>query len=331
MNQIDEAAHRALRAKVRQPLGTRVASWYDKNDMRKVAAAVFAFACLLGVTAYEMSNAALGAVLFAKGVIPSPIAFVLGAGLVVGYIGFHRSASEDYRAKQWYKAGRATIAAVIFALVSLFFVFSNTSSKTGMTAQQAMETNTKRAELVIERDDLYPRTTENFKAQTQALINVTNRQIESFEAEAVGWDLSETKMVDGETVTEAATPTMCARNLRPRARIICNELNGSSEGIGLRNELLLHEAAMAQFERDSARIKEVNGMLARMPRAEGQAHWQAMQDVSMGAVSSETFRIFGALFVSMFLLLGAGFGWDLFFEARQAEKKEQEEAEGAPA
>lgn len=321
---MDEAAHRAIKAKVRKPIGTRVASWYDKNDMRKVAAAAFAFACLVGVTLYEMTNAALGGVLFAKGVVPPFFAFLMGAGLVVGYIGFHRSASEKYRAKQWYTAGRATIAAVLFAVVSLFLVFSNTASKTGMTAKDAVESNSLRAELILERKELYPRTTDNHKAQLEALALVTQRQIESFEAEAVGWQLGTPAPPGSDEPAQIATPAQCAKNLQPRPRILCNELNGSADSMGKRNEIILHEAALAQFERDRLRLNEINGILKDLPRVEGQAHWQSMQDVTFGAFTADFFRIFGAALISLVLLIGAGFGWDIFFEAKEAEEAEAE-------
>lgn len=317
MNDISERARRAQAAKTKTPFSVKFSHWYERQSLQGLFFVAFQLAMLIALTAYEAFNSASGWAMIAKGAAPGWLAALFGFGLTIGYIGYHRQASERLRVDNKSAAVRAGIVAVFAALLALFGVFSNLSSKTALAATSASELNLDRADIRADIRLLESEVTPENIANTEALVDVTRRQIKSLEGEAVGWGMDET------------TPEACAADLRQRQRQICNSLNGAGDGstLGLRNELRLNEAALENLRSKAERLETLRAQAANLRQQEGAEHWEAMSRVSMGNVDASSFRIWGTFLASILVLIVVGFGWDAFFERREEELGIDDEGE----
>lgn len=347
----------AQRIEVQTPWKKKIKLWLERKKTAGVIFVLFTFGLLSGFTIYEATNSARGWAMIAGSAAPTWIATCFGFVATIGYISFHRAAFEKERDKKdavkaWRKAleenpnlsyseagdspedlpgpYKEVLVMIGCAFIALVGVFSNLADKTGKDAQEALEANTSRAELVAELGTIERATTEDKFITARALVDVTYEAITSLEDEAVGWGMEAIPILtdDGVPVmttneagqavpkTTAATSEQCRADLRTRERIICNELNGPD---GLRSELTLHEAALYGLEVRKARGEEIKESLKDMKIEEGNQHWAAMETVAMGSVDSDTIRIWIMFLASCVVLVILGFAWDSFFEARERE------------
>lgn len=304
---------RAQNANVKLTTGQKIRRWIEKQSPVAVFFAALQLVALIAFTLFEAHNSGRGWIMITNGAAPWFLAYSLGVGMTIGYLSFHRKAAEELRAGRKDKGGQAAIVAVICTALALFGVFSNVASKTSVSASAATENNTDRAILLAEIRQLEAEVTPESVAQTEALADVTRRQIGSKEAEAIGWGLKA-----GATIEE------CANDLRPRQRQLCNTLNGSDNSMGLRNELTLHESALDGYRSKSERLEAMRAEVKGMKVEEGAAHWDAMSKITSGAASPDMFRIWGTFLASLGILFILGFGWDSFLEKREEETEEIE-------
>lgn len=327
MNQpMAETINRAVEAEIKPPLFERISEWVRGQGGWTLLFVACMLALLIGITLLEATNSASGWVKLTTGAVPSWLAWLAGFALPVGYVGFHRRSMEHWREPKVDgkdkkgAAFRAAMVAILAMTASLIGVFANISSETEKSATAAMKNNTERSTLYAEIQTLKANTADERLFQLQALLEVTERTIESVEAEAVGWDLYEDRTVDGETTRFVATPEQCGRNLRPRARTLCNRLNGDGgDEMGLRNEVYLHQASLAGIERQREELEVKEDAYRNSSHMDGGAHWSAMAEIASGAAQEDAIRIWGALVVAFIFLLIAGFGWDEFFERTEEE------------
>lgn len=321
MNQpMAETMNRAIEAEVKPPLWDRITDWVRKQGGWTLLFVAGMLAFLIGVTMLESTNAAAGWVKLTTGAVPAWLAWLAGFALPIGYVGFHRRAMEHWRDRNRTASMRSVVVAILAMVLALVGVFANISSETEKSATEAMKNNTERATLYAEIQTLKANTSDERLYQLQALLQVTEMTIESVEAEAVGWNLYEDMVVDGEQVRNVATAEQCGQNLRPRARTLCNRLNGDGgDEMGLRNEVFLHQASLDGIERQREELKIKQDEYKNSSHMDGGAHWSAMATIASGAAQEDFIRIWGALFVAFGFLLIAGFGWDAFFERTEAE------------
>jgi hypothetical protein len=318
--QVNETMNRAIQAEVKPPVWDRITGWVREQGGWTLLFVACMLALLIGITMLESTNSAAGWVKLTTGAVPSWLAWLAGFALPIGYVGFHRRAMEHWREVKRSSAFRAAIVAILAMTASLIGVFANISSETEKSATEAMKNNTERAALYADIQAIKTSTSDERLFQLQALLQVTESTIKSVEAEAVGWNLYEDRVVDGESVRLVATAEQCGKNLRPRARTLCNRLNGDGgDEMGLRNEVFLHQASLDGIERQRSELAEKQAAYRNMDFKDGGAHWSAMATIASGSASSDFIRIWGALAVAFIFLLIAGFGWDEFFERTEAE------------
>ena len=308
-NDVSTMAQRAIDANTKVSWATKIKNWFSEADLIESAFMVVGVAALVLGTLFEANNSAMGWTMIAKGAAPSGLSFLFGGAMTLGYIMFHRRSSERFRAGKKESAWRHVAVAVGFTLAALFGVFSNTASKTALSANTATETNTTRALLVNELRQLQAQVSPDQLLQYKALRDVTERTIQSKEGEAMAWG-----MKDG------ATPLECAENLRQRQRDICNSLNGNDDQMGLRNELVMHKASIETFHIKMKRIEEAKAGLEKAKFTEGNAHWESMSKLTTGSVSDEAVRIWGTFAFSVLILFIVGFGWDAVLEKFEDEE-----------
>jgi len=315
-----ETMNRAIAAEVKPPLSQRITSWVRSQGGWTLLFVACMLALLIGITMLESVNSAAGWVKLTTGAVPGWLAWVAGFALPIGYVGFHRRAMEHWRDTKRTAAFRSVIVAILAMVASLIGVFANISSETEKSATEALKNNTERAALYAEIQTLKTNTSDERLYQLEALLQVTENTIKSVEAEAVAWDLFQDTTIDGEDVRLVATPEQCGQSLRPRARTLCNRLNGDGGAeMGLRNEVFLHQASLNGIERQRAELDIKEDQYRGMSHQDGGAHWSAMATIASGSASSDFIRIWGALAVAFMFLLIAGFGWDEFFERTEAE------------
>lgn len=320
---VTDVARRAAQANIKPSAWTRLTDWVRKQGGWTLLFVACMLALLLGITILEATNSARGWMKLMTGAIPAWLAFAAGFGLPIGYIGFHRRAMEHWRGvagvRAEGKAFRAAIVAILAMTASLIGVFANIASETEKSSVEALNSNTERSELYAEIQMIERNTSEERMFREQALAEVTRRQIESAEAEAVGWGMEPIPVPGSENETTVATPDQCAQDLRPRQREICNRLNGDDDYMGLRNELFMAEATVAEIERQRGLLDEKREAYKATRHKDGGAHWSAMATIASGTATSDHIRIWGALFIAFVFLLIAGFGWDEFFERAEEE------------
>lgn len=309
MNDISERVRRAGAAKTRTPWRVRFEQWRENVSLSTLLFVAFQLVMLVALTAYEAFNSASGWEMIARGAAPSWLSSTFGAALTVGYIAYHRKASECHRIGDMAGMRKAAIVAFLGCALALFGVFSNLASKTALTANEASENNSSRTQIIADIRLLESTVTPELISTTTAIVEVTERQIASLEGEAVGWGMSET------------SPAACAADLRSRQRSICNSLNGTGDGqtMGLRNELALNKSALENLGTQAERLAVLKKQLSGLSQIEGQAHWEAMTKISAGNVEASSFRIWGTFIASALVLLMLGFGWDSFCEKREQE------------
>lgn len=318
--QVAEQMNRAIEAEVKPPLWDRISDWVREQGGWTLLFVACMLALLIGITGAESMNSGFGWQKLLTGSIPGWLAFVLGFALPIGYVGFHRRAAERWREGRHAVAWRSIIVALLAMCAALVGVFANISSETEKSATEAFKNNTERATLYAEIQTLKANTSDERLFQLQALLQVTENTIKSVEAEAVGWNLYEDVLIDGEQVREVATPEQCGQNLRPRARTLCNRLNGDGgEEMGLRNEIFLHQASIAGLERQREELVIKQDDYRNSDHMDGGAHWAAMATIASGKASDDFIRIWGALAFAFIFLVIAGFGWDEFFERTEEE------------
>jgi outer membrane murein-binding lipoprotein Lpp len=342
MSEVDKSARMAIEAQVKVPIhrqfwrgmkraGASVSAWWDRQPRAVVIiSAIFAAAVLTGLTGWEALNSARGWVMLANGAAPANVAFMAGLSVTIGYVVFHRRASERVRKVNDLKrkaedeegsvkmyeidraksvAGKAVIAAVVLATLSLFGVFSNLASKTAMTAGKAEEVNSSRTELqadiIILKNDIAALNPDVLNA----LLAAKQSQLKSMVAEAKGWGVDNLDPDDG-----------CAADLSQRVRQLCNAANGSVERIGVSAEVAAYEAQIATLKAKQAQLKAKESQLANTAAIEGEEHWKAMSGLTKGKLDPDIFRIWGMFLASMLFLFGAGLGWDELLEEAERRK-----------
>lgn len=311
-SEMSTLAQRAVNSNTKRSIWDQIKDWSVEADFVEVGFMIIGVAVLLGITLYEAFNAGSGFGMFASGLVPAPIAWIAGVAVTLGYIRFHRQASEKYRAKMHNSGHKHLVVAMIFAFITLFGVFSNAASKTALSANTAKESNTSRTLLLAEQRQLRAEVQPDQLLGYKALVDVTERTILSKEGEAKAWE-----MPDGASSEE------CAQDLRPRQRQLCNSLNGSDDQMGLRNELVMNRAAIETFNVKQKRLGEVDAALADLKFDEKNAHWSSMSKMAGTSADDEFFRIWGTFIVSLCLLIGAGFGWDAVFERLEEDEVDE--------
>lgn len=317
MNDITDRVKRASEANIKTPWRVKFENWAEKQSKVAVFFIVLQLVALIAFTIFEAQNSANGWVMITKGAAWSVLAWCLGFGLTIGYLSFHRRAAEFLRDGKYGKGFQAAAVAIVCTALALFGVFSNVASKTGLSSQTAQENNLDRALMKGELRTLESEVQPELIDQYKALADITEKRIASTEGEAGAWGMSDTEP-DG----------ACADDLQPRQRVICNALNGSDTGIGLRGDLRQYQLTLEAMQTKTMRMNELRKALADMPEQEGAAHWKAMSSMTSGTVKADVFRVWGSFFASFGIMFILGFGWDSFFEHREKELEAVGEADG---
>jgi hypothetical protein len=340
MIDLDKAARRAQEANLKVPLHLQVFRglkkwWADQPPVIVILFGMVALAVLVGLTLWEALNSARGWALLAKDAAPQWLAFIAGVAATVGYITFHRRAAENGREVEdikermeadpvpgvkpptrlqlekaegrFWKAGAAAVA---FAALSLWGIFSNLASKTGMVSKGAEEVNAERTQL---QADIFVLEKEvgSFNGElVTAIITANNARMGSMVAEARGWGMKDLEP-DGS----------CAEDLKPRQRDLCNAVNGSVDQMGLRGEIAALQADIDNHAKKVAELDAKKAELSKQAAVEGNEHWAAMQELSAGNIGADQFRIWGMFIASLISLFATGLGWDELFEQREKRRK----------
>jgi hypothetical protein len=327
---VDKSARMAIEANVKIPLHKRawrgIKTWYGGlPPIVTVFFSIFALAALLGISSWEALNSARGWVLLGKGSAPMPLAFIAGVCVTVGYIVFHRRASERARLvndltqegadgfviqRARTAANKALVTAVILAALSLGGVFSNLASKSGMAANEAGEVNSSRTQVMARVISLQNDLDNANPELIAALISANESKLASMTAEAMGWGMADLLPDKG-----------CAQDLMQRQRQLCNAANGSVDQTGTVGQLAALRADMDGYNAKLEKLKSAQALLDTVHAVEGQEHWDSMTALTAGKVGADQFRIWGMFLASVLFLFGAGNGWDELFEQREKRKK----------
>ncbi len=339
--EIDKAAQRAIEANVKPPLATRMFRglnkwWHEQPPIVVIFFGVVTLSVLVLISGFEALNSARGWVMITKDAMPPQIAFFAGCAVTIGYIAFHRRASERARDVEALKddpstndrairkaEGRmwkASAVAIIFASLSLWGIFSNLASKTAMVAREANETNSERtqlqADIIILENELDSVNVDLIGA----LILSKEAKLASMTAEARGWGMVNLDVVPPKGASTDYPGPSCLTDLKPRQRELCNAAHGTVDADGLVGDLAALRSDLKQVEEKTNQLKEKRANLLNVEAVEGAEHWDAMNELSAGNVSADQFRIWGMFLASLLFLFGAGFGWDELFEEVQRRK-----------
>ena len=339
--EIDKAAQRAIEANVKPPLMATalrsLSKWWDQQPpIVVICFGVVTLAVLVLISGFEALNSARGWVMVTKDAMPPQIAFFAGCAVTIGYIAFHRRASERARdvealrddpstndrmiRKAESRMWKASAVAIIFASLSLWGIFSNLASKTAMVARSATETNSERTQL---QADIIVLENEVDSVNTDligALILSKEAKIASMTAEARGWGMLNLDVVPPKSAPTDYPGPACLTDLKPRQRDLCNAAHGTVDADGLVGELAALQSDLKQIALKKDKLSEKRAALLKVEAVEGAEHWNAMNELSAGNVSADQFRIWGMFLASLLFLFGAGFGWDELFEEVQRRK-----------
>lgn len=341
---IDKAARRAIESQVKPRWHIRtwrsLSKWWSAQPpIIVIFFAIVAVSALLMISGWEMLNSARGWVLLAKDAAPAELAFAAGCATVLGYLAFHRRASERGREvirlktieppnmmaidQQKSRALRSWAVATVFAALSLFGIFSNLASKTAMVANEAGEVNAGRTQLQADIIILGNDVSSFNEPLIRALITAQESKLASLKAEARGWGMANLDVLEPEMTEKekAVYPgPACLTDLRQRQRDLCNAAHGSVNSNGLVGELAALYADLAKHEENRKALEGKRAELASIAAVEGQEHWEAMNGISAGKISADQFRIWGMFLASLLFLFGAGLGWDELFEEAERRK-----------
>lgn len=344
VDQIDKAARRAIEANAKPAWPIRawrglVKWWANQPPIIVIVFGIVAVSALTLISGWEMLNSARGWMLLAKDAAPEQLAFLAGCATVLGYLSFHRRASErgrevsrlkdvqpvDLRAveRAESRAWRSWGVATLFAILSLWGIFSNLASKTAMVAHQAEEVNDGRTQLqadiiILENDvDAFN------EPLILALIKSKESKVASLTAEARGWGMPNLDVMPPEMTEEEAAKypgPACLSDLRQRQRDLCNAAHGTIEADGLIGELEAFKADLQKHNENVKALEAKKAELASVAAVEGQEHWDAMSEISAGNMTADQLRIWGMFIASLLFLFGAGLGWDELFEEVERRK-----------
>jgi len=338
---MDKAARMATEAQVKPALPIRmwrgVVRWWGKQPPVIV---IFFFICAVAVlvlmTGWEALNSARGWVMLAQGAAPAQVAFMAGIASTVGYVVFHRRASERFRSVKEAKrlnppdpdkveaiesrAIRSTLAAVLMAALSLWGIFSNLASKTALVANEAGEINGARTQLMADIITL-ENEVEGFNVDLiLALKTASESRLAGMTAEARGWGMDNLDVAVPPDADETYTGPACLQDLRPRQRELCNAAHGSVNSTGIVGDVAAYNSDLEKHRKRTKLLADKRTELAKIHAVEGQEHWNAMTELSAGNVTPDQFRIWGMFLASLFFLFAAGLGWDELFEEAERRK-----------
>jgi hypothetical protein len=340
--EIDKAAQRAMEANVKPPLATRIfrglKKWWDNQPpIVVICFGVVTLAVLVLITGFEALNSARGWVMVTKDAMPSQVAFFAGCSVTIGYVVFHRRASERARdvealrddpspndraiRKAEGRMWKAAAVAIIFASLSLWGIFSNLASKTALVAREANETNGERTQLQADIIILENEVDSVNVDLISALILSKEAKLASMTAEARGWGMLNLDVAPPKNAPADYPGPACLTDLKPRQRDLCNAAHGTVDADGLVGEIAALQADLKQVEAKRDLLSEKRAALLKVHAVEGAEHWNAMNELSAGNVSADQFRIWGMFLASLLFLFGAGFGWDELFEEVQRRKR----------
>jgi len=271
------------------------------------------------ITAWELNNSGLGwALIFAAW---GSFAWIAGVSVAGWAIWSHRQHKEHSRDAEAYKdedkrkeertaRGRSRkwmISSLLCAAVTLFGVFSNLVSHSAMDADAAIEIEEDRA---VIRNNIRRLEREYGNLPKPAGVEFTKETLASYEAEAVGWGLTDLKP-DG----------ACKANLpKTRQRDLCNL------AADIRAELVEADEMQLALDKKAADLKAENERLAAIAPPTGAKHWQRMAELwnSLPGVPEtspgfiQTWGVFG---VSVFGLFVCFIGWDSIGERVESRRK----------
>ena len=347
LEDVDKSARRSVEMNTKPPLHVKVWRglvrwWDDQPPVISIVFAIAAVAILILLTGWESIQSGRGWAMVTKDTAPAELAFLAGMAATMGYVVFHRRASERYREAKALRrqkkaqdrgdvttgpridrddiddatnrGRKAFLTASILAALSLWGVFSNLASKTAITSEAATEVSAERTALIAEIA-VTERDVSTFNAPlVEAMLLAYESQLAGMTAEAKGWGMANLDAVAPADAPADYPGPACLNDLKPRQRELCNAVNGTANQSGLRGEVA---GLMADLERNEQKQKELaekKEALSKIEVVEGAKHWEAMQELSSGNVSSDTFRIWGMFLASVFFLFAAGWGWDELFE-----------------
>lgn len=356
LEDVTKSARRSVEMNTKPPLHVKVwrglVRWYD--DQPPVITILFflvAVAILVLLTGWESLQSARGWIMITKDTAPEEAAFLAGCAVTIGYVVFHRRASERYREARGLarkraaqsrgddkslpkierediddaknRARKAFLATSLLAALSLWGVFSNLASKTAITSEYAQEVSSERSQLQAEIIVLKNSVNAFNPELTAALLLAYESQLAGMTAEARGWGMANLDAVAPSDPPANYEGPACLNDLKPRQRELCNAANGTANKSGIRGEVAALKADLSAQIKKAEELAEKERELAGMEAVEGAKHWEAMQEISAGKVSSDQFRIWGMFIASIFFLFSAGWGWDELFEGLEKRKAKE--------